>query len=164
MSAAPHFHSELPREVSARLRKLYARSDWGRANLVTLNFKDSLPTPGLYEVAKTVLHEHERSILIMIGCVLPEKIHLLMRAGSLAPGRYKRFEEALRDIREATSASVGRALRSTGSIYADRTFIRPIDDEQDLMQIGFRVYKSPIVDELCSDPMRYPHLLLPPAF
>lgn len=163
MAAAPSYGQGAPKEVFQRLQRLYARSDWGRVNLVTLSFEDTLPTPAMYEVSRAYVAEHDRSILLLIGTVLPNKAHLIFRAGSLVPGRYKRFEEALRDMKESSSANAVRALGRPGSLYTDRLFIKPIDSEQELMSIATKVLNASVTDRIVSNAMRYPHLLLPPV-
>ncbi|MBX3120285.1 MAG: hypothetical protein KF784_14565 [Fimbriimonadaceae bacterium] len=162
MAAVPNYYRELPREIVTRLHDQFSREDWGCTYVVTLNYDGVvLPTPVMYEVDEAAVLQHNRTMLILIGCVLPDKLHLLLRAGSLTPGRFKRFEEALRDLKDATSASTVRLLKRPGHLYADRNFIRPVESEEEMYQFALQIYKSPLADDLCTNPMRYPHLLLP---
>lgn len=162
MATAPQFYSELPREVFMRLQTLFLRPTWGRTYLVTLTLEDlNLSTPVLFELDKVITQEHNRTILVLIGSVLPDKVHLLVRAASLEPGRFRKFEDAMKDLKERMTGQASRSLRRPGTLFADAGFVRAIESEQEMFQIAMRIYRSPLKDGLCKDPMRYPHLLLP---
>lgn len=162
MAANPQFHSDLPREISSRVHSMYTRDDWGRPHVVTLHYDGiQLSTPAMHEIGNVVCEKHWRTILLLIGCVLPDKLHLILRAGSLTSGKFKRFDEAVKELKDTTSAIAVRALRQPGHLYTDRKFVRELESEEEAMEFALRIFRSPVVHRLTKEPMKYPHLLLP---
>lgn len=129
----------------------------GRAHFITFDTFDrwQLPPAARDLVLKHCLHENGVKLQMLITVVMPDHVHMIFIPLENERNETLSFEEIVGAIKGASSHSVNKVLKRSGTVWQDESFDHVIRHADSLEQKIEYVRKNPVRKGLVSRPEDY---------
>ena len=129
----------------------------GRAHFITFDTFDRwlLPPAARDLVLKHCLHENGLKLRMLITVVMPDHVHMIFTPLENEKQETFSFEEIVGAIQGASSHSVNKALKRSGTVWQDESFDHVIRHADSLEQKIEYVRQNPVRKGLVSRPEDY---------
>ncbi len=129
----------------------------GRAHFITFDTFDRwhLPPAARDLVLKHCLHENGSKLRMRIMVVMPDHVHMIFIPLENERNETFSFEEIVGAIKGASSHSVNKALKRSGTVWQDESFDHVIRHADSLEQKIEYVRQNPVRKGLVSRPEDY---------
>ncbi len=129
----------------------------GRPHFITFDTFDRWPLPPAARdlVLKHCLHENGLKLQMRITVVMPDHVHMIFTPLENERNETFSFEEIVGAIKGASSHSVNKALKRSGTVWQDESFDHVIRHADSLEQKIEYVRQNPVRKGLVSRPEDY---------
>jgi REP element-mobilizing transposase RayT len=120
-----------------------------------------LPEVARKQVMENILFDHGKRYDLVLGVVMPDHVHLLLRPRERSPGVWYDLAEIMKGIKGVSARRINQLLGTTGKVWQQESYDRIMRDEQELEEKLRYIWENPIKAGLTDTPETFEYFVLP---
>ncbi|MBI5868064.1 MAG: transposase [candidate division Zixibacteria bacterium] len=150
--------------LQTRRRDLPHWQQGGSVYFVTFrSARGALPPEARRLVIASSLHDHGTKYEFILGVVMPDHVHLLLRPMETSPGVWPDLHMILKSVKGVSARRINQLMGTTGTVWQDESFDRIVRDEEEFQEKCNYILNNPIKSSLVNRPEDYDFYITPPA-
>jgi len=111
-------------------------------------------------VRAVILNGESRFFDLILGCIMPDHVHLLIRPNEERPGQTYDLGRIMKGIKGTSGREINRVRGRAGMFWKEESYNRIIRNSAEFKETFHYIANNPVVDGLCSAPEDYPFMIL----
>lgn len=118
-----------------------------------------LPHAALTLVEEAIRQGDGESFDLIMGVLMPDHVHLILRPRPARPGRWHDLSQILKQIKGASARRINERLGTSGKVWQKESFDRILRDEKEYRQKLQYVFYNAVEAGLVEEPQDYEFLI-----